>query len=117
VQAIFSTMPPAIGHINAGRLRALAITSAMRYGQHADAWRAGDPNCRHAARLDVDRWPDDVPVPTFGSRMVCTRCGMIGADARPNWKEQPERSGTLAGEGIDKQRVGPSRRCPAGGEH
>jgi hypothetical protein len=87
------------------------------YGQHADAWRAGDPNCRHAARLDVDRWPDDVPVPTFGSRMVCTRCGMIGADARPNWKEQPERSGTLAGEGIDKQRVGPSRRCPAGGEH
>jgi hypothetical protein len=25
-----------------------------------------------------------VPVPTFGPRMVCSRCGIIGADARPN---------------------------------
>jgi hypothetical protein len=22
--------------------------------------------------------------------MVCTRCGIIGADARPNWKEQAQ---------------------------
>jgi hypothetical protein len=28
--------------------------------------------------------------------MVCTRCGIIGADARPNWKEQPPRE-TLTG--------------------
>jgi tripartite-type tricarboxylate transporter receptor subunit TctC len=31
VQAIFSTMPPAIEHIKAGSLRALAVTSALRY--------------------------------------------------------------------------------------
>jgi hypothetical protein len=30
-------------------------------------------------------------VPSFGPRMVCTRCGIIGADARPNWQEQPAR--------------------------
>ena len=30
VQAIFSTTPPAIEHIRAGKLRALAVTSAMR---------------------------------------------------------------------------------------
>jgi tripartite-type tricarboxylate transporter receptor subunit TctC len=30
VQAIFSTMPPAIGHIRAGRLRALGMTSTTR---------------------------------------------------------------------------------------
>jgi hypothetical protein len=23
--------------------------------------------------------------------MVCTKCGIIGADARPNWREQPAR--------------------------
>jgi hypothetical protein len=23
--------------------------------------------------------------------MVCTSCGIIGADARPNWREQAER--------------------------
>jgi hypothetical protein len=27
-------------------------------------------------------------VPSFGPRMVCTKCGIIGADARPNWLEQ-----------------------------
>jgi tripartite-type tricarboxylate transporter receptor subunit TctC len=30
VQAVFSTTPPAIEHIRAGKLRALAVTSAMR---------------------------------------------------------------------------------------
>jgi hypothetical protein len=23
--------------------------------------------------------------------LVCTRCGIIGANARPNWQEQPQR--------------------------
>ena len=40
-------------------------------------------------RIDLDGYPDDVPVPWFGPRMACTHCGIIGADARPNWKEQP----------------------------
>jgi hypothetical protein len=43
--------------------------------------------CHHGALLSADPWPDDVPVPAFGPCMVCTRCGIIGADARPNWKE------------------------------
>jgi hypothetical protein len=34
---------------------------------------------------------DEVPVPTFGPRMACRRCGIIGADARSNWQEQPPR--------------------------
>jgi hypothetical protein len=44
--------------------------------------------CHHEAVLDVDDYPDEVPVPSFAPRMVCTRCGMIGADARPNWSER-----------------------------
>jgi tripartite-type tricarboxylate transporter receptor subunit TctC len=31
VQVVFSTMPPAVGHIKAGKLRALAVTSKARY--------------------------------------------------------------------------------------
>jgi hypothetical protein len=48
-------------------------------------------NCHHQAVLSADRWPDDVVVPTFGPRMVCTGCGIVGADARPRWREQPPR--------------------------
>jgi hypothetical protein len=47
--------------------------------------------CQHQAILSADPWPDHMPVPAFGRRMVCTRCGIIGTDARPNWKEQPPR--------------------------
>jgi hypothetical protein len=52
--------------------------------------------CHHQAVLSAYRSSDDVEVPAFGSRMVCTRCGIIGADARPNWKEQLPRE-TLTG--------------------
>jgi hypothetical protein len=45
-------------------------------------------NCHHPAIISAERWPDDAPLPTFGPRMVCTRCGIIGADARPNWMEK-----------------------------
>jgi hypothetical protein len=41
--------------------------------------------------LSADPRPDDIPVPTFGPRMVCTMCGTIGSDARPNWGEKPPR--------------------------
>jgi hypothetical protein len=44
-----------------------------------------------------DRWTDDVPVPVFGPpRMVCTGCGIVGADAgRTGRNERDDR-----GEGI-----------------
>jgi hypothetical protein len=44
--------------------------------------------CHHEAVLAVNDYADDVTVPSFAPRMVCTRCGLIGADARPNWSER-----------------------------
>ena len=46
------------------------------------------PQCRREVIMNVDHLPGDLTVPSFGPRMVCTKCGTIGADARPNWKEQ-----------------------------
>jgi len=48
----------------------------------------GALHCHHEAVLDVSAYPDDVTVPAFGPRMVCTVYGAIGADARPNWNER-----------------------------
>jgi hypothetical protein len=31
--------------------------------------------CHHETTLDVDGYADDVVVPSFGSRIVCTACG------------------------------------------
>jgi hypothetical protein len=44
--------------------------------------------CRHRVILNVEHLPGDLTVSSFGPRMVCTKCGTIGADARPNWKER-----------------------------
>jgi tripartite-type tricarboxylate transporter receptor subunit TctC len=42
LQAVFATMPPVIGHIKAGRLRALAVTSKTRYAALPDLPTIGD---------------------------------------------------------------------------
>ena len=44
--------------------------------------------CNHQAIVNVAAYDDEVPVPAFGPRMVCTVCGAIGAEARPNWNER-----------------------------
>jgi hypothetical protein len=49
------------------------------------------PLCHHEAVVNVDSFAPDVAVPAFGPRMVCTGCGIIGADVRPNWQERPTR--------------------------
>jgi hypothetical protein len=51
-------------------------------GQHPREWRAPSRragSAHHAAVLDVDGC---AAAPSFGPRMGCTNCGMIGADAR-----------------------------------
>jgi hypothetical protein len=59
------------------------------------------------AVVNADHWLDDLPVPSFGPRIVCNRCGIVGADSRPNWKERPERESlTGAGSGGLSQPAG-----------
>jgi hypothetical protein len=65
-------VPMTLGNMRRNGVRSLAVACAL---------------CHHAAVVDVEALSDDMPVPTFGPRMVCTRCGIIGADARPNWRE------------------------------
>jgi hypothetical protein len=59
-------LPLQLGNMRANGARSLDVS----------CWQ-----CHHRAILSADPWSDDVPVPTFGPRMVCTRCGIISAGA------------------------------------
>jgi hypothetical protein len=43
--------------------------------------------CHREMIFNVDQWPAETEVPCFGRCMVCTKCGTIGADVRPNWRD------------------------------
>ena len=63
------------GNMRENGVRLLAITCGALW-------------CHHERILDVSAYANDVTVPSFCPRMVCTVCGAIGADARPNWNER-----------------------------
>jgi hypothetical protein len=56
-----------LGNMRANGVRSLAVSCWL---------------CHHRTILSADPWPDHVPVPMFGPR-----CGIIGAESRPNWRE------------------------------
>ena len=68
-------MPVTLGNMRENGVNTLSVTCL---------------HCHHGSTLDVDGYNDDVTVPSFGPRMVCTVCGAIDADARPNWNERAQ---------------------------
>jgi len=46
----------------------------------------GSPWCNHSASVNADSLADDVVVRALCPRMICTACGLIGADVRPDWR-------------------------------
>jgi hypothetical protein len=68
--------PVTLGHIRSHGVRRLLIYCSTGL-------------CHHSAVVDSDRWPDETALLDLDRRAVCTKCGMIGADVRPNWSERP----------------------------
>ena len=66
----------------------MTLANMRSQGVHTLAVYCGALRCHHEAVLDVSAFADDVVVPSFGPRMVCTVCGAIGGDVRPNWNER-----------------------------
>ena len=74
--ASYSGPPVTLGHIRSHGVRRLLIYCSTGL-------------CHHGAVVEADRWPDDTVLLDLDRRAVCTKCGMIGADVRPNWSERP----------------------------
>jgi hypothetical protein len=68
--------PVTLGHMRAHGVRRLLIYCSTGL-------------CHHSATIEADRWPDDTAVRDLCSKAVCTKCGMIGADVRPDWTQRP----------------------------
>ena len=45
----------------------------------------------HSASMNADDWPDELPVRSLCARTMCTRCGVVGADVRPDWRPMPNK--------------------------
>jgi hypothetical protein len=68
--------PKTLGNMRVNGARSLAVAC---------------PQCHHETIINADKWPGQMRVPARDSRKVCWKCGMIGADVRPNWKEREQR--------------------------
>jgi hypothetical protein len=62
--------PVTMGHIRGHGCRDVYCNSGRRH---------------HSATMNADWLSDETPVRSLCGRMVCTKCGMIGADVRPDW--------------------------------
>jgi hypothetical protein len=71
-------------------MHSMTLRNMLGQGIRSLAIYCGAQHCHHQAVLDVSAFADDVTVPAFGPRMICTVCGAIGGDARPNWNERPQ---------------------------
>ena len=59
-------LPVTLGHIRSHGIRRLLIYCSTDL-------------CHHSAVINADRWPDETMLPDLDRRVVCTKCGMIGA--------------------------------------
>jgi hypothetical protein len=69
------------------QIRTMTLLSVRRHGVRR--LFATCPFCGHERAVNVDDWPDDATVPSFGSRMRCGR--KLGATALRNWIERADR--------------------------
>jgi hypothetical protein len=54
--------------------------------------RGNAPRCWHSAKINADRWPDDVRLSDLEPLFVCTACGTIGAEVRPDYGHVTKRA-------------------------
>ena len=65
------------------------LANMREQGVRSLAVYCSNPRCLHRSVLNVDSYPAGKLVQSFGPKMVCEKCGTMGADVRPNWNEAP----------------------------
>ena len=68
------------------RTRPMDLANMRQNGVHAIDVRCLAYGCGHAARLNVDGYPAELPVKAFERRMRCTACDGRKVEVRPAWR-------------------------------
>ena len=42
-------------------------------------------SCHHWVKMKAGHLPDDAAIKSLGDRIVCARCGEVGAEVLPDW--------------------------------
>jgi hypothetical protein len=71
---------PKRNKVTLANMRAHGVRSLLVYC-------ANSPRCWHSGTIAADRWSDDRAISELEPLFVCTRCGAVGAELRPNWAE------------------------------
>jgi hypothetical protein len=70
---------PTLAHYRSHNVRSLRVYCGNTY------------RCWHSAIICADFLGDEVVLKSLEPRMVCTKCGLIGADVRPDWPDPSPR--------------------------
>jgi len=74
--------PVTMGHIRGHGCRDLLVSCSSG-------------RCYHSSTFNADWLSDETVVRSLCPRMVCTRCGMVGADVRPDWSPHVKQAADL----------------------
>ena len=65
---------------------AMDLANMRQNGVHAIDVRCLAYGCGHAATLNLDGYPAELPVKSFEKRMRCTACDGRKVEVRPAWR-------------------------------
>jgi hypothetical protein len=70
--------------ITFGEMREMGVRGVVVYCQ--------DYKCSHSQAISSDQWPDHIRLSDIEQQFVCKACGKRGADVRPDFGSQQNKS-------------------------
>jgi hypothetical protein len=73
---------------NGNEIRPMDLASMREHGARSVVVICQRHGCGHESSINVDGWPDDMPVPDVGLKLKCSRCGSKDIKTIPDWSDR-----------------------------
>jgi hypothetical protein len=81
----------------------MTLANMRANGVHTLAVWCGGRGCHHHSVLDVSGYGDDLPVPSFGPRLRCERCGHLGCRRAAELERDAQARADHSGEQVTRE--------------